>query len=63
MDAVPKVKARKVRRQDRIWILYITCPFCGKKHQHGGGHDDDPNLGFRTAHCTGQHVSRDYELV
>ncbi len=41
-DVVPKVKTRGVRRRDGIWDLYITCPFCGVEHHHGGGNRDRP---------------------
>jgi hypothetical protein len=46
-----------------IWILTVArCPFCGKRHSHGGGSDDAPDLGYRRPHClTGSHP--DYELV
>jgi hypothetical protein len=48
---IPKVKVRAVRCRDGVWDLYITCPYCGKTHHHGGGDGDVPNLGFRVAHC------------
>ncbi len=51
IEIMPKVKARAVRRRDGIWDLYITCPYCGKKHHHGGGDGERPNLGSRAAHC------------
>jgi len=63
---IPKVKTRAVRRRDGIWDLYITCPYCGKKHHHGGGDGDRPNLGSRAAHCSGTKKPeelREYELV
>ena len=64
---VPKVNTRAVRRRDGIWDLYITCPYCGKRHHHGGGDGDVPNLGFRVAHCgpdTPDHKGLlEYELV
>ncbi len=50
---LPKVKTRAVRRRDGIWDLHITCPYCGKKHHHGGGEGNRPNLGSRAAHCSG----------
>ena len=66
-DEVTKVKARAVRRRDGVWDLYVTCPYCGKKHHHGGGNGEVPNLGFRVAHC-GPDVPEhkglpEYELV
>jgi hypothetical protein len=34
------------------WILTVArCPFCGKRHSHGGGSDDMPDLGARRSHC------------
>src|SRR5688500_13705943 len=45
------------------WILVVSrCPFCGKRHSHGGGNGDTPDLGARRAHCiTGPGGT--YELV
>lgn len=51
-DEIPVVRTRSVRRRDGVWDLYITCPFCGKEHHHGGGNGDRPNLGYRMAHCS-----------
>jgi len=64
---IPKVKTRAVRGRDGVWDLYITCPYCGEKHHHGGGDGDRPILGFRVAHCgpdAPDHKSLlEYELV
>ena len=49
-DEIPKVKTRAIRHRG-IWDLYIICPYCGRRHHHGGGDGDVPNLGFRVAHC------------
>jgi hypothetical protein len=43
----------------------VRCPFCGRRHTHGGGpFGDDPRryLGHRTSHC-GAARGRDYALV
>jgi hypothetical protein len=52
-------------RHDRIWVLEITCPFCGKGHTHGGGAiDRPPLLGHRVAHCVTRPAPRGgYELI
>lgn len=36
-----------------VRILTVDfCPYCKKKHSHGGGYSrDPPNLGQRSAHC------------
>jgi hypothetical protein len=35
-----------------VWILTVACcPFCGRRHSHGGGSDETPDLGFRVSHC------------
>jgi hypothetical protein len=46
-----------------VWILTVArCPFCGKRHSHGGGSGDAPDLGARNSHCvTGPGGT--YELV
>jgi len=63
-DEIPKVKTRAIRRRDGIWDLYLTCPYCGKEHHHGGGDGQRPNLGFRASHCTGTRRGLlEYELV
>ena len=34
-----------------VWILKLTCPYCGKTHTHGGGDGPVPDGGHREAHC------------
>jgi len=64
MVQVPKVKTRAIRRQDGVWHLYVTCPFCGQEHHHGGGDGPRPIYGGRAAHCTGDRVGfLEYDLV
>ena len=49
--------------RDRYWAVTVErCPFCGRKHHHGGGNGEAPDLGARRAHCiTG--LGGTYELV
>jgi len=67
ISGIPKAKTRAVRRRDGLWDLYITCPYCGKEHHHGGGDGDRPNLGYRLSHCVpdapAQKGVLEYELV
>jgi len=66
-STVPKIETRirpSRSRSDRFWILEIDrCPFCEKRHTHGGGSlDRPPLLGSRFSHCvTGS--PHEYELV
>ena len=34
-------------------LWYVHCPFCSKKHQHGGGYASSPDRvpTFRSSHC------------
>ncbi len=55
--AIPEAPCRLIRSDHpkvaHSWVV-IRCPFCGKKHYHGGGPGDgDPRnyLGERAAHC------------
>ena len=42
------VKVTKPRKQD-VFLLTIQCPYCNKKHTHGGGtHKDNLLLGHRS---------------
>lgn len=62
------VAVLKRGREGFYWIV-PDCPFCHKRHQHGGGRfDTDPRtfLGGRGAHCETPRpvgVSRQYVLV
>jgi hypothetical protein len=39
-------------KADGIWDLVIEhCPYCGKRHTHGGGSGIAPSLGRRLSHC------------
>jgi hypothetical protein len=34
------------------WILTVArCPFCGRRHSHGGNDGKAPDLGYRLSHC------------
>lgn len=59
-DAVEMILPRIAvdpRWSGRVWLLYWTapCPWCGAKHQHGGGDGGDPSYGARGLHCAGEH--------
>jgi hypothetical protein len=52
----PLVEATPVYlRKQNTWLLTLTCPFCHKKHTHGGGHGPNPPpigmYGDRLSHC------------
>jgi hypothetical protein len=49
--------------RSRYWAVTVArCPFCGKRHHHGGGSDETPGLGYRNSHCiTGPGGT--YELI
>ena len=52
-DGIPVVCA-SVEQYRRQYLLYITCPYCGERHQHGGGsmaEDPRENAGHRLSHC------------
>lgn len=44
---------RAERARDGVWDLIIDdCPYCHKRHQHGGGDGDEPFFGNRQPHCS-----------
>jgi hypothetical protein len=47
----------------RYWAVTVErCPLCGKRHHHGAGSGDTPDLGARRSHCiTGPGGT--YELI
>ena len=58
----PRVEARAIRSPSTgVWCLRVICPFCGKKHWHGGGDDDKPFYGYRVSECLIE--GRDYNLI
>ena len=63
---LPVVLVRAVwHAPDRVWLLKIAaCPFCGRRHMHGGGSDPAaPTYGTRLSHCGVRGPARDYRLV
>jgi hypothetical protein len=47
-----------------VWEV-TSCPYCGRRHSHGGGtRTEDPRdfLGLRVAHCA-KHPDTRYQLV
>jgi len=38
--------------ESSVWLVRVTCPFCGAVHKHGGGNNPaGPDLGHRVADC------------
>jgi hypothetical protein len=33
------------------WKVFVRCPYCFKRHSHGGGDGVRPLLGSRGSHC------------
>ena len=52
-DSLPKVEAYITpRRAARMYVAYVSCPFCEAVHKHGAGQiDAPPDLGPRVADC------------
>jgi len=48
----------------KIWLWRVLkCPFCGKKHVHGGGCIGEPPLGgTRVSHCV-PGAGKEYRLL
>ncbi len=62
-SVIAKVRLKK-ESDVYLWII-DKCPFCGKRHCHGGGSlDGDPRrlLGGRVPHCD-HHQGLSYTLV
>ena len=59
---LPKVPAKAVRdRPSGVWKFTVICPFCGKKHFHGGGSGETPaRYGSRVPNCDSP---TQYEIV
>ena len=47
----------------RFELVVDRCPFCSKKHAHGGGAGTTPALGSRLSHCADTSIRTGYELV
>ena len=61
-EEIPRVEVIAHRRRDGVWVLKVPdCPYCHGVHRHSGGCGDQPDYGFRTAHCSA--LIRDYELT
>src|SRR5579862_2856757 len=46
-----------------FWTI-LLCPYCGRRHQHGGGVSDPRTvLTPRAAHCENSSTGRNYVLV
>ncbi|TQE91480.1 MAG: hypothetical protein FKY71_20200 [Spiribacter salinus] len=61
--AVLRWHGRRKRTRYATWVVR-SCPFCGERHEHGGG-DGDPRefLGYRESHCRDLDMRRPYRLV
>ena len=58
----PRVEARAIRSPSTgVWCLLVICPFCWKRHMHGGGDDSEPFYGYRVSECL--IGGRDYDLI
>ena len=55
LNPVPAKAVWYVNRitKEAVWLLKVApCPFCGKKHTHGGGGNPAaPDYGLRASHC------------
>ena len=52
-DNIPSVAAWADPSHQGWHLIVPECPFCGKRHTHGGGDTElPPNYGVKTAHCT-----------
>jgi hypothetical protein len=49
---MPRVPATAVwSERSRVWSLTVErCPFCRRKHFHGGNDDAEPDFGARRSH-------------
>lgn len=61
-SGIPAAPTIARRTADGSWTLTCRCPICSKRHTHGGGSGDTPNLGHRVAHCL-RPESKGYILV
>lgn len=51
-EAVAVAAVTRCEARNGVWALTIRCPFCGRRHHHGGGATSgDPVLGERVSHC------------
>lgn len=62
----PRVPVTAERSDRGLWTLRLKhCPYCGKKHVHGGGDGPEPSGGHRASHCRdlGTRSAAGYVLV
>lgn len=63
-EAPPLAPATARLCRNGVWDLaVVACPFCGREHHHGGGSDEIPTFGSRTAHCHAAGTSRTYQVA
>jgi len=66
MSPEVKAEARLVATKD-VWLWVVDeCPFCGRRHTHGGGDiAGDPRqlLSHRTSHCTPYRLPRTDRVI
>jgi len=62
-ERFPFVPTYTERASDGVWCLFVLCPFCGERHQHGGGSGARPGLGHRLSHCIRGDQRESYVLV
>lgn len=57
----PQSAARPNGKQ--YWAITFVCPWCGRRHYHGGGTEEErPEGGHRVGHCRGNGAPRSYYL-
>lgn len=65
-DTTPQAPIISVIPGDSTRLVYIRCPFCGKKHQHGWPYGEANPPGLRISSCS-HHVkgmlNRTYRVV
>jgi len=62
-ETTPPIPTYAERHPDGVWDLFVTCPFCNDRHQHGGGSGTTPGLGHRRSHCIRDDRRATYLLV
>lgn len=63
MDAIPIMRVT-VKADCGVWRLTFDCPWCRKRHAHGGGSTRKaPIYGHRLTHCPSHISPPSYLLV